>query len=360
MHIFLDTTVLRSDFHLSSPDARLLEQFVRTTGARLAIPAVVIEEAKNKLREELENSRTELGKLSRLLHAAPQPLPTVDVDAKVLKYERHLRDRLTKSFRAVLPGFPTVSHQEIVRRDLNRRKPFHKSGTGYRDTLIWHSILGRIRSVKDEFVFITDNTRDFWNEAGQDLHDELRWDLAHLGGIVGPFRMFRNLGSFNAAIVKPKLEKIGELRTQLQKDEFPQLSVRKIAEEFEREVTDNLNFAAALRHIRREYEVSTGDAQVLDFGYVTTPDNIEVTEVLEMPNANLFIRFSAECEVSVALNVPAEQSEKWESAGFCLDSTIQGGDVLMSIDLPIRAEFSLIYDPELRQIVSHEVSAEFA
>jgi hypothetical protein len=184
-------------------------------------------------------------------------------------------------------------------------------------------------------------------------------DLHGLGGIVGPFRMFRNLSSFNNQIVKPKLAKFIELYAQLQEGKFPDLSLKQFAEESEQEIADYLDFSHALRFFHREYDVSTSDVQVLDFGHITRPDNIEVAEVFEMPNANWFIQFSAEYEMTVAVSVPAREAGGWESAGFSIDSGVQGGDVLMSIDLPVHAEFSLIYDPQLRRIESHEVSAIF-
>ncbi|HEY2169206.1 MAG TPA: PIN domain-containing protein, partial [Candidatus Angelobacter sp.] len=106
MHIFLDTTVLRSDFYLGSPDARLLQQFIRTTRSTLAIPLVVIEETKNKFREELERSAVEINKLSRLLPANSHQLPVLDINAQVQHYESQLLKRLTSDFKFRTLDFP--------------------------------------------------------------------------------------------------------------------------------------------------------------------------------------------------------------------------------------------------------------
>jgi hypothetical protein len=265
MHIFLDTTVLRSDFYLASPDARLLQQFIRTTGATLAIPLVVIEETKNKFREELEKSAVEINKLSRLLPTNSHQLPVLDINAQVQNYESQLLKRVTDNFKFRILDFPEVSHRELVQRDLKRRKPFSKSGEGYRDALIWHSILEAVKSVKDEFVFLTDNARDFWNDAARDLHPELRVDFGSLGGIVGPFRVFRTLAAFNDEVVKPKLEKIDGLLFQLRTGKFPFLSIKKFADEGKQEVMEELDSRDALRAIHWQYSAPTNDMTFVDF-----------------------------------------------------------------------------------------------
>jgi hypothetical protein len=358
MHIFLDTTVLRSDFYLASPDARLLQQFVRTTGATLAVPLIVIEETKNKFREELEKGAVEINKLSRLLPANSRQLPVLDINTQVRDYEIQLLERLSSDFRFRALDFPEVSHRELVERDLRRRKPFSKSGEGYRDALIWHSILETIKSAKDEFVFITDNARDFWNDAAKDLHPELRVDFGGLGGIVGPFRVFRTLAAFNDEVVKPKLEKIDGLLLQLRTGKFPFLSIKNFADECKQEVSEELDSRDALRQIHWQYSLPTNDLTFVDFGYIGLR-SVDAIEVLEMPDANLFIRFNADYAITALVSVPTEQAAKWEDAGMSLESEPDVGEALMLADFEIRGEFSLTYDPQSRTVESYKISTEF-
>ena len=39
------------------------------------------------------------------------------------------------------PDYADISHADIVTRDLKRRKPFQQNGKGYRDTLLWETIV---------------------------------------------------------------------------------------------------------------------------------------------------------------------------------------------------------------------------
>jgi hypothetical protein len=67
---------------------------------------------------------------------------------------------------------PRVSHEEVVKRDLLRRKPFGESGKGYRDTLIWETVLAELRREQSQMALVSHNIKDF---AGPDrmLHADL-------------------------------------------------------------------------------------------------------------------------------------------------------------------------------------------
>ena len=70
-----------------------------------------------------------------------------------------------------------VPQTAIVSRVLARKRPFHKSDKGYRDALIWESIL-KICKQSDPTFFVTDNHKDFCNESNKEqLHADLIADL---------------------------------------------------------------------------------------------------------------------------------------------------------------------------------------
>lgn len=79
-------------------------------------------------------------------------------------------------------GWP--SHEDLVRRELEGRRPFKENGTGYRDALIWHGLLEWMRRIGrqegEPVLFVTGNVRDFAekDEAGaHQLHPHLGADL---------------------------------------------------------------------------------------------------------------------------------------------------------------------------------------
>lgn len=77
----------------------------------------------------------------------------------------------------ILP-MPDVSIEELLLRDIDKRKPFSEKGKGFRDALTWESIR-KLHSLKDEnsskIIFVT-NDRDF-SDDGSNLHEDLRKDF---------------------------------------------------------------------------------------------------------------------------------------------------------------------------------------
>jgi len=80
----------------------------------------------------------------------------------------------------ILP-YPDVSHRDVTARALARRRPFDSLGhEGYRDALIWESVLAFARTLaRERVVLVSRNSKDFADAAG-DLHADLRRDVAAL------------------------------------------------------------------------------------------------------------------------------------------------------------------------------------
>ena len=80
----------------------------------------------------------------------------------------------------VLP-YPDVPHREVAARALARRRPFDALGhDGYRDALVWESVLALARRLsRARLVLVSRNRKDFADAEGG-LHADLRRDVAEL------------------------------------------------------------------------------------------------------------------------------------------------------------------------------------
>jgi hypothetical protein len=71
----------------------------------------------------------------------------------------------------ILP-FPRITHEAVVKRALQRRQPFDPEGKdGYRDTLLWESLIEL--TANDEVVFASRDIRAFFGgkaDAGLAQH----------------------------------------------------------------------------------------------------------------------------------------------------------------------------------------------
>jgi len=118
---------------------------------------------------------------------------------------------LTELRGEILP-YPKVPHDEVVRRDLQRKKPFKRNGSGYRDFLIWESIRRLMFWGTERVVFVTGNTVDFGE--GPLVSPDLQETISN------PHRLelVRGLKTFGEKFVIPRLKMVQDVKTRLEGD----------------------------------------------------------------------------------------------------------------------------------------------
>lgn len=123
MKIVLDTSIICADYHFRGTHFRAFLDGLSTVPGELLVPAVVIDEAANRFKEDLEaqlhNYRKNRSTLSRML-AKPEEGPSFEVDVSIetARYRDMLLGIIMKHGR-MLP-YPEVSHKELVARVLMR------------------------------------------------------------------------------------------------------------------------------------------------------------------------------------------------------------------------------------------------
>lgn len=146
---------------------------------RLCVPEVVIRETVAHYRAELLDAQRLINRGNRLLRKLSQDrlpqhvIANDEIGAQVAIYESWLRDTV-QEFGEVLP-LPEVEHGVLVDAVLAGRKPFSSGEKGYRDALIWHTLLVAARD--EPLTFVTSNSKDFLGSSGSALADDLLDDL---------------------------------------------------------------------------------------------------------------------------------------------------------------------------------------
>jgi len=155
---------------MSGPVFKLLRWFIHNKYAELVIPQIVLEEVKNKYREWAnENYRSAVEAVEKLGSHLGQDLQipisvdglTENCDQFALQLDEALQSINTK----IIP-YKDIPHTDLIRRDLERKRPFRKIGkkndsTGYRDALIWESILRHVLPKSKKVAFISNSTFGF-------------------------------------------------------------------------------------------------------------------------------------------------------------------------------------------------------
>lgn len=181
--IFVDSNILCSNFYMRGPSFEVMKKV-----GTIVIGEIVFDEVINKYREmlteHLQKAQKSIDGVNRFFPSDIVILsPSIDVESSCEQYRDFLEMHIIESGLSIPEGYPPLTHKEIVSRELQRKKPFKPNGSGYRDYLVWRTVLDAAKSyASEEFHFITDNTQDFSDtKQKEQLHPDLQQDLDDLG-----------------------------------------------------------------------------------------------------------------------------------------------------------------------------------
>lgn len=234
--IVLDSNAIIADYWLRSPSFVLLQEFLKKTGAALVVPQVVLEEVINHHREELETVKSEMQATHRKATRLFRSFPRVSGHMVALNksrfrdpYDRFLPAELKNRFGAQIIDYQDIPHREVVARDLKRTRPFQQSGRGYRDALIWETVIRNCIKAGVVTAFITDNTLDFCDPKGG-LHEDLCKDIRAKRANDQDFKLYKDLIQFTDSLVVPFLETRKEFATLIANKKVPGLDLEGVCE----------------------------------------------------------------------------------------------------------------------------------
>ena len=169
LRVVFDTTVFCNDFWFTDAEAQRSIEAAASGNIVIHVSEIVVAETKRRYREDASAAAQEVQSKARALQGGRfGNIVTADIRGDVQRatdaYPERF-DQLLAHDGIIIDPYPDVSHQDVVQRDLERRRPFRISGkgsTGYRDTLIWESLVETaLRYPDDQIVFVTDNSADY-------------------------------------------------------------------------------------------------------------------------------------------------------------------------------------------------------
>lgn len=199
---------------LSKGDWPSLHAAARLGLITLRLPGVVLQELVDHRRRDfgqLQDVERRARELRLRLFGSADGAPGVthrgpDVARRIEDLCTEYADRLVAWFEevgSVLPD-PTVSHGELVRRVLARRRPFSAGEQGYRDALIWYSTLEC--AAAGPVILLTANTKDFAEKEaveGPQLASDLVSDLEQHGLSVGSVTLLTTTSAVLELVIPP-------------------------------------------------------------------------------------------------------------------------------------------------------------
>ena len=198
-HYIIDTNFIHLDFFLRGTNITVLAVSANNLGYHVYMPQVVYDEMCNQYNEEVEKAVAQQTKyLEQIDRVSAQRNVVPAIQKEKLKgaYPPILKQRCDSLGITVLE-YPHISHRDVVQRELQCRKPI-KSGTkGYRDTLIWETILEFASILKDDnsVILLSNNTKDFAKDSTQ-LHPDLIEDCSQRGLVDGKVSLISDFDTF--------------------------------------------------------------------------------------------------------------------------------------------------------------------
>lgn len=251
---------------------------------KLQVPDVVIDEVVNKYKYDLEKSINENGKITktinRLTETDLQPIK-IDVESEVKKYRKFLTEKVKELDGEILP-YPVTDNKLTVEFILNRVHPFQGGEKGFRDYLIIKSMIPKEISLRDRFIFVTENISDFGKEPFffDDMYEH--YFPEYRSGIFSgrknkTFEVRNSLSSLNKEFFEDALENTPFNTKQLKKyglDSFDFMSY------FQLNLNDHINFYY-IGHDLFEISANIGTIHFSELLHINSFEIVSITELLD-------------------------------------------------------------------------------
>ncbi len=211
MIIFLDTSIVIRENYLRSSAASSFLKSVRFLGLRLIVSKVVIDEINGRHRLELTDKyetycrvRADINKLAGTNLVSDISVP------KAHKAFLSWFESIIKDYKIDILPYPKLSLEQVVEASYKRNKPFKSNGEGFKDYLIWESIVSEINKLQEgaaEVYFLTGNVKDFCENKDQEhvLHANLQ---AGIGNKDRKITVYTGLREFFGERISPLLQRV--------------------------------------------------------------------------------------------------------------------------------------------------------
>lgn len=217
-HYIIDTNFVHLDYFLRGTNISILTQSAKNLGHTVYMPMVVFDELTKQYRDEVAEQRFLYSKFLKgqnRINETRITYPDIDFDSLIGEYEKILTKRCA-DLGIKLISYPKITHREVVKRELDKRKPFKDSTKGYRDALIWESLLDFSKGVSQDqpIVLLSQNSDDF-AKGKNILHPDLVADCISLGMPNGRVSLITNFHELIQNDILPSSQKMEQQKQDL-------------------------------------------------------------------------------------------------------------------------------------------------
>ncbi|WP_282079586.1 PIN domain-containing protein [Aquimarina algiphila] len=288
MDIILDTNIFRNDLFFNSKDFDILRDYLRKTDSRFVLPQIIIEELKGLYKRTLDENQRNYNKarknLNQGLNYELVDELNINCDEEVEKYIDFVYNKLGRKEEKNIP-YKNEYLPEIVKRAINKQKPFKDEDKGFRDSIIWLTILDYCQGCHEkQITFISNNPKDFGDiKDPTELHYNLKKECQDLGIKVNYFRT-----------IKDFIEKHSKKIDLFDHDWIANnLDFEWLSDVICYEINDSNNYRIISWYEYKNEKESTGNYRILR----AIPYDQDDLFIYEMVNGSLIINFTISTEI---------------------------------------------------------------
>ena len=207
--VVIDSNALHDDPWFRSTHANLFLTQAAGIAQKVVFPEIVLRESVENLGRRVDVLQSKLNhdhsQLDRLTSGIPIMSDWNIYDSIRTGYERFLKTKVSE-FGWILCPMPKVRHDHLVDMAINRHKPFDESGSGYRDALIWYSIIEQIGGLENQTIILITNDKKAFGSEDAGLNETLNAELSvtNPGSTV---HIFESIRKFSTQVIEPSIAK---------------------------------------------------------------------------------------------------------------------------------------------------------
>lgn len=314
MDIILDTNIIRSDLFFKSSDFIILKDYLSKTNSKFVLLKIVDDEInalyRRLLNESLIKYKKSLQQINKYLNESEIKEDKLDIEKLATEYNYFYKNQLGIDHESIV-SYNNNILPEIIDRCINNRKPFKTQDKGFRDAVIWLTILDYLKnSVQNQLIFISNNSSDFGQSNHKNkLHEELVFDCHKMGKEVQYFET-----------IKGFIEMHSESITKIDED---WIKGRVDEKDLVMHISDHVNLNN--NRIYTWLKNVKGDefSEYINTSYITVYEIYDIS-VYEMLNGNLAVNYTQEIDIEIEhgtyeighFGLDDSLLDQLESAGF--------------------------------------------
>ncbi|AVH25910.1 PIN domain-containing protein [Vibrio diabolicus] len=222
MKVFLDTNVFFKNWYVDNPNFKWMFRYLNNEQEELLLSELVVLEVENIRNRQRDEAIAEIKKQYKNLNGLSNKSVNFDNGIDIEDYDLNLILNDKAEFIDRI-DFESISHKTLVHRAFKSVKPFSGQEKGYRDSLIWLSLVEYLKSCNEneEIAFITNNKTDFFVSKNKEirLHPDLVKDLEE-NGIKSKVVPYTDLFQFVNSVIDKDDHLVDELKLSYELDDF--------------------------------------------------------------------------------------------------------------------------------------------